>query len=439
VFSAVARGVFRAIAFSSSCRGPQLGSPTAPALRRLLGLGLLLLASAAAASGIGIGTPVEVPWLINDLESATVAVLDDGSFAIASTEITEPQPQQFTVRFLAQFFAADGEPEGDPIALVPDNVALDGGIGTLGDRYFVTWITAAGARAAFYDPRGGAIGSAFPWLLSDIPFYVTHYRFGQAPTWRFLPLTYTFAGFDPENQPFYRISLPVAGPDARLLGPPARLAPSRLSSIEDAAINGSGSFVVLSDQCSKNFQSQKPCVRGLQVFDGAGAPRTPFLTAGVPQNLTSRGAVNGTISTAIGPRGQILLGWVTDVFRPISNLLVRLYDQDGTAISTPLVAAAATAPGPGSLSLEALDDGSFLLFWGVASAAGDALTFYLRRLTADARELLPPVTAASGAITGVRLEINGSGRGVLAWQTRETGPNETFTLHGHASLVTVNP
>jgi hypothetical protein len=99
-----------------------------------------------------------------------------------------------------------------------------------------------GARRVL-QPTGDTPGQPFSWPFSDIPD-AAHYRFGNAPLWRFLPITFASAGLF-EGAPYYRTFLRAAKPNGRLLGSPVELAPQALTFFEDAAINGSGRFVVV--------------------------------------------------------------------------------------------------------------------------------------------------------------------------------------------------
>jgi hypothetical protein len=416
------------------------------AFRRLLktfqcGLGavLALLGPRAAVAEINLGPPVEVPWLAVALpETVSLAVLEDGSFAIAGTEIEQNDSGGETVRFLVQFFAANGAPEGEPVTVLTGDFAIDGGVGSLGDHYLVTWsrFFQGDTRAAFFADAGMRFGRVLAWPYSAIPTFHRYYRYGRAPTWRFLRTVYYQRGSDRDKDPFfYQPRLQVVDGDAQPLGPAAPLAPGRWIAIADLAINGAGRFVVLSAQCARDLNSAKPCVFGMQVFDGPGQPRTPFLNREVPHEVQGGPAI-GRFSIAIAPSGEVALSWVEDLFQPVSRLLARLYDQQGAAISTALPVAEAEAPGPEPLAMRSLDDGNFVLAWSVESLRDRTATLVLRELESGARLPLPAVIAAQGIQGGRWFETNGSGRGIVAWVAQESTPQGPAPK-AHFRLVTV--
>ncbi len=75
---------------------------------------------------------------------ANVAVLEDGSFAIGGTTIipsTDGYPQDGHGQFVVQTYSPAGNPLGAPFMpeLTANPPADNGGIGSLGDHYFVSW------------------------------------------------------------------------------------------------------------------------------------------------------------------------------------------------------------------------------------------------------------------------------------------------------------
>ncbi|HVT60664.1 MAG TPA: hypothetical protein VHR45_19980 [Thermoanaerobaculia bacterium] len=401
-----------------------------------LGVALVLLGPRAAVAEITVGTTVDVPWLAGaQFHSVSVAVLQDGSFAVAGSVLIDPSlPYSFS-QLLVQFFDANGSPRGEPVGL-PGAV---GGVGSLGDHYLVAWsFTTYQSRAAFYSREGTRFGKTISLPYSAIPDFHFYYRYGRWPSFSFLPITYYQNGFEPSRLPMYQPTFQVFGPDAQPLGPSLRLTARRRIYLDDAAINGSGSFVVLWEECSRDFETQKPCVRGMQIFDQAGQPRTPFLTQGIAQYVSSEGGFNGRFAAGIGPQGQVLLTWVTDIFKPVSQLVARLYDQQGSAISAVLPVAGAEVPGPDPLpkGVQVLDDGNFVLSWEIFSPRDGVTTIFLRELATSSQKLAEPVIVVRGALDGRWLELNGAGRGVVVWRTQEQVP--TGPIHAHLSLITVD-
>ena len=161
------------------------------ALRRLVAavcqggwLALLLSGTPAVKAEISIGPQEDVPWLAAVLpETVSLAILADGSFAIAGTEIVEAAPQQEEVSFLVQFFDARGLPKGNPVTVLAGNLAIDGGVGSLGDRYLVTRsrFFERKTEAVFYNGEGTRFGKVLAWPYSAIPSFHLYYRYGQAP------------------------------------------------------------------------------------------------------------------------------------------------------------------------------------------------------------------------------------------------------------------
>jgi hypothetical protein len=401
-------------------------------------LALLLLAPRAAAAAISAGPTIEVPWMqsVDDFAEVTAAVLADGSFAIASTEVFEPAPQEFTVRLQAQFFRATGGALTRPLVLIrPPGVVSYAGVGSLGTRYFLVWQDSKRAHAAFYSEQGTLLGQPFPWPASDIPDFAAYYRFGNAPLWRFLPITYDFAGLY-LDVPYYRIFLRAAQPSGALLGPPVELAPHVLSDLEAAAINGSGWFVVLSTRCAMPPPMVLPCVRGIQIFADAVTPRTPLITADVPQEVG-----NGGFTAGIGPQGQVLLTWVTDLDQPAPRFVARLYDRHGSPASEELQVVTPAAPGlsPLKRGMKALDDGSFVLSWLLHSQVTNTATLFVDRFDPKTKTFEEPVALAEGLITNAVLELNGAGRGVVVWQTQEVDAEGGLISNaGHLRVLLAN-
>jgi hypothetical protein len=420
--------------------------PTGAMLRRLAGV-LLLLAPRTAVAAISAGPQIEVPWLhdVEDFRQATVAVLADGSFAIAGTETLQPDPQQpsfLTIRLQAQFFRANGAAATQPRVLIqfPGEVTF-AGVGSLGDRYLVTWQDSKRAHADLYSPDGLLLDEISPWPYSDVPLFAEFYRFGSAPRWRFLPITYRQAGLDAHGDPFYRIFLQVAAPSGALLGPPVELAPQRLVDIDDAAINGRGTFVVVSHQCSL-VHPRLPCSNGMQLFDGAARPRTPLLTAAVPQDLGPGDTVNIASRVAMNPQGEVLLSWVAghqnDLVR---RLLVRLYDPHGSPLSDALQVTPATAPGPSQLrrGLKALDDGTYVISWLERSPTDETATLFVERFDPRTGRFEEPLAIPIGVDPVALVELDGAGRGVVVWQTRESVGSGRISRQGHLRVIHIHP
>jgi hypothetical protein len=393
---------------------------------------LLLLVPRVATAAISAGPTIDVPWLQGG--EMTAAVLANGSFAIVSRKFDSEAVQ-------AQFFRATGVPQTPPLVLIqppafPPAALASAGVGSLGTRYFLVWqVTKLGpdgfraikhAYAALYGKQGTLLGQPFLWPSSDIENFAGYYRFGSAPRWRFLPITYDFLFRGEDDITYFRPLLRVAEPSEAPQGPPVELGPPVLSNVEDAAINGSGRFVVVAYQCSSFPPPVPPCVRGMQIFHDAVTPLTPFLTADVTQ-------VRRTVFAAIGPQGQVLLNWFTDEGR----LVVRLYDQNGSPASDEMQVTTTPQGDLFSFRMKGLGDGSFILSW-VREPGGDPNrgTLVVDRFDPQTKTFEEPVVIAEGPIAGALLELNGAGQGVVVWQTENTGSGP-LDAKGHLRVIRV--
>jgi hypothetical protein len=331
-----------------------------------------------------------------------------------------------------QFFRPDGAPQTAPTILMQAPATLySAGIGTLGDRYFLAWKNDRSTLAQFYSNEGQPIGAPLRWPYSDIPYFLSYYRFGSAPLWRFLPITYQLKGYDFGGDPIYNTFLRVAAPDGTLLGLPVEQ-----NSLLDAAINGSGRLVVVSLECPP---SGGACQQGLQIFDGALRPQTPFVTAGVPQLGSSHGttALSSIARPAMSPNGQIMLTWIHRPDDAFKQWMARLYDSEGVPLSDALQVSPPLQYTTGVANPIPLTDGSFILSWLVAAPVGLKETFFVERFDPRSMTFDPPVAVLADVnANGVLLQLNGQGRGAIVWQSLAAGASPTV---GHFRVVSLIP
>jgi hypothetical protein len=379
-----------------------------------------LLSSPAAVAAVSAGPPIQVPWLtgINSFNAATtVAVLEDGSFAIAALGEYLVSDTNLATALLAQFFRPDGAPRTRPEILIQSpGVVASVGIGSVGDRYLLFFKNEKRAYARFYSEGGAALGSSIRWPYSDIPYFVTHYRFGGAPLWRFLPITYHLVGHDQDQNPLYKSFVQVADADGLRLGIPVELP------VVDAAINGTGRFAVIESPCSG-------CTLGIQFFDSAVRPLTPLLSAGVPQFLEPDGTQNGEPFAAINNQGQVLVVWATGLEDPAGgHLVARLFNETGT----PAPEVIQLSPPSSSLGLVAepiaLADGSFLVAWSIESALSLETKVVMERVDPRTMSVVESLILAEGDLGNQVLDVDSSGKGVFAWQTLnpDNAPNAAY-------------
>jgi hypothetical protein len=404
-------------------------------------IALLLLAPPPATAAISLGPTIDLPSQAVDLLGATVAVLADGSFAIADYRFDLGFPQ-----YQVQFFSAGGDLLPPVLLQAPvGSTEPPGfvGVGSLGSSYFVVWqpyrlshatgdpVADRHAFAQLYSKKGTPLGRPFPWPSSAVPDFAEFYRFGSAPRWRFLPITYDLLTNDVVDGPIYRVSLRVAEPSKVLQAPPIQLGPPVVSNVEDAAINGTGRFVVVSDQCASYPPPISPCVRGMQIFHDGMRPLTPFLTADVTQT-------HFTVFAAINAQGQVLLNFID----PAGRFVARLYDEHGSPASDEIRADTTQEPfEAGAGEMKGLQDGSFVLGWlvfrGGATGLGEALV--VERFDPQTKTFEEPVVIATSSY-GFRqtvLKLNGDGRGVVVWQNDVTAAG--FPADAHLRLIRVTP
>jgi hypothetical protein len=404
---------------------------------------LVLLIPRAATAAVSVGATIDLPWSQVDFLGGTVAVLANGSFAITTNRVDLLARQ-------VQFFNAAGDPMSalllKPPVVSPEYV----GVGSLGRSYFVTWqdyrssaqspdgwTAYAHAYAQLYSDTGTPLGNQLPWPASGVPDFGEFYRFGSAPRWRFLPITYELLP-DVSNGgfPAYSISLRLAEPNAMLELPPTQLGPPVVSYIEDAAINGSGRFVVDSFQCASYPPPiTPPCVRGIQIFDEVMRPITAFRTADVTQT-------NFTAFAAINAQGQVLMNFINSS----GQVVVRLYDENGSPESQEIPVKMGKLYESYVNEMKGLDDGSFVLAW-IASdpmgplGHGEALV--VDRFDPHTNTFEEPVVIATTSFNfrNAVLKLNGDGRGVVVWESQDVGegPPDFGTFTGHFRLISVTP
>lgn len=396
---------------------------------------LLLLAPPTARAAITLGPTIDLPWSQVDFQGGTVAVLANGSFAITSTRIDLDAHQ-------VQFFSGAGDLLPPSVLKPPvgsHEVTPYIGVGSLGRSYFLVWQdyrfspldgspqAYAHAYAQLYSDKGTPLGAQFPWPSSAVPDFAEFYRFGSAPRWRFLPITYELLPYQCYNFPAYQVWLRAAEPDAILQLPPTRLGPPLASNVEDAAINGRGRFVVDSFQCTDQCPLS-PCLRGMQLFDDAIRPITSFLTADVPQT-------NFRVFAAINGQGQVLLHYYTSSGRNV----VRLYDENGSPASGEIPLRMSRLDESDVGEMKGLDDGSFALAWidqtGSYPSYGSALV--VARFDPQTRTFEKPVLIATSSylFRNARLKLNGDGRGVVVWESQDVN----FQFTGHFRSIDVRP
>jgi hypothetical protein len=362
---------------------------------------------------------IDLPWETQDFSAGSVALLADGSFAVTTNNYDLPADE-------VQFFDAAG-------ALVSTRLLVDylayrgyATVGSLGTSYLTVAQQYRGpypqsanhhAYAQLYDSDGLPLGKQFLWSNSVIANFGQYYRFGSAPRWEFLPITYALAPNLVDNNPNYLSSLRIAEPNRVRTEPPLSLGPPVAIQIEDAAINGDGRFVVVSIAQSGQ--------RGLQVFSRGGKPITPFLVAEVPQTPFS-------VQTAINAQGQVLSSFVDSS----GHDAVRLYDEHGSPASTPIELASGPGPSYRTLDMRGLDDGSFVVGWR-ALPAGGGEAFVVARFDSQGRRFDAPLVIATAPFSFVRavLRLNGDGTGVFVWQS-ESGPLGPYSAHARRITVT---
>jgi hypothetical protein len=374
----------------------------------------------AAGSSVTAGPPIEVPWLtyINS-GVTTVATLDDGSFGIAGITEYLDSNNDLVAALLAQFFRPNGTPQTRPAILIrPPAVVTSAEIGSVGDRYFMVIGGAKRTYARFYSEEGAPLGSSIRWPNSDVEY------FGGAPLWRFLSITYNLTGYDDDQNPLYTVAAQVADADGLRLGVPVKLpVPASALPVQDAAINGTGRFVVIEQPCTPM------CTVGIQIFDSAVHALTPLLSAGVPQSEEPGGVLNSEALAAINNQWQILLVWLTHPDGSFGEKVVaRLFGETGAPASE-VIQLSTPGYGAGLAQPIALDDGSYLVSWRIQFQPSLRSTMFMTRIdpsTMTASE--PTVLAAGDDLGNWAVSVNGSGRGVFTWQTLfpDSAPSGAF-------------
>lgn len=104
----------------------------------------------------------------------------------------------------------------------------------------------------------------------------------------------------------------------------------------------------------------------------------------------------------------------------------------------------AQVPFEGSIGIEGLDDGSFVLAWVGSSplaSYGEALVVEL--FDSRRRTFEEPIVIArtSYAFRNAVLKLNGDGRGVVVWQSQDlgNGPPDFGPFTGHFRMISVKP
>jgi hypothetical protein len=356
-------------------------------------------------------------------------MLADGSFAVASNRLD-------LGTFEVQFFDAESNVI-PPTLFVPPVGSSEGTlgvlVGSLGENYILIRQDfdgleepASGAYAQLYSARGSAVGPQFLWPASDLPNFGDFYRFGSAPLWRFLPITYKYL---PDIGPgqIFRTSLRLGEPNPLPQLPPIQIGAPKVRNIEDAAINGHGQFVVDSFECVSYPPPSPPCTRGIQIFDGATRPLTPFRTGDVTQDELA-------VFTAIDGKGHVLLHFLNSDHRPV----VRLYDAGASPASLQIPLDTLGLPYENYVGLQGLDDDSFLLAFTVTDPQGSSSfgeDLLLTRFDAQARRFDRPIVVATAryAFRKVKMDVNGDGKGVIVWETE--GIDAFGTTAGYFCLL----
>jgi hypothetical protein len=400
----------------------------APVLILLLSL---LAAQHAASAAITIGPTINLPWSQVDFQGGTVAMLANGSFAIASLR---PDLNTFEV----QFFNAVGDLMTPALFIPPVGSSEDTGgvgVGSMGGSYIVVRQDFRGADitqpyahayAQLYSDRGTPLGAQFLWPASDLPNFADFYRFGSAPLWRFLPITYEFL---PDVGPdlTYQVSLRVGEPNPLPQLPPLQVGVPVVSNIEDAAINGRGRFVVDSLQCASYPPPILPCIRGIQIFDDAAKPLTAFRTGDVTQTAFSAFA-------AINAKGEVMLHFLT----PAGRAVVRLYDANASQESAQIPLNTLHLYYETYVGMKGLDDGSFVLAWTARDpqgASGNGEALLIARFDPQSQSFDEPIVIAIASyhFRKAVLNVNGDGRGVIVWETQGIDPFGTTA--GYLRLI----
>ena len=387
-----------------------------------------ILGASAARADILVGPEIDLPFLAGS-NFPSLALLDDGSFAIAGCQFVQ-----------VQAYSRNGLPAGTPFLAEP--ISLYGGVGSLGNRYFLSWQhlspkTGAGTTKAAILSRGGEpLAGPFAWPNSEIEDYFLYYRFGGSPDHAFVPVFYHQDGVDRLDDPIWVPSLLEYGQNAMATGhlaPLAKFQPDWQIYIDDVAVNGEGRIVVLSDQCPVNATLPQQCVRGLQIFGPSGRALSPLLTDGIPQTVDSDGSLIGPAGLGLDPKGELLVLWGIG----LSNftIVAQLFDREGRAISG-LLPATQLDGDVGLFKVRPISDGHFALAWLVLHEDGTETIKVAEFHTATG--FSEPVAIGRGVFPGgfeeLLFSVNASGHGVVAWRTID----ENLFFHGHAKLITFN-
>lgn len=405
-----------------------------------LALALVTAGPRGALAEISVSPPQDLALLSanrGNPDSVSIAVLDDGSFAIGVGRYQRVPPDSLRSQFVIQFYDRNGSPLGAPVAPGGASYVPQGGVGSLGDRYFVTWENSRRVtRSAFYDCRGERLTKPVSWPQSEVLYFQRWYRFAPAPSLRILPLVFRQVGIDSTDSPIFKPILQVFDRRAHPLGTSFDLRPisaNRKIEIETLGINGAGRFVVVSLQCPGSPQSQLACLRGVQVFDRGGRVLSPFLTANVEQLRNENGTAVG-FQAAVREDGAFLLSWVGGRFTETEKLSSRLYDRNGVPNSAAFVLAENPGGTFGATRL-ARSAGVFVFSWEAYSPTLNTSTILLQERSGSTEPDNEPTEVTTDSLAAPHfLAMNSSGRGVIVWSTQHGSDQE-----GRFSRITVTP
>jgi hypothetical protein len=355
------------------------------------------------------------------------AVLDDGSFALAGTAIVPAAGADgATAQFEVQAFSRFGRPLGTPFVAAP--IGGEGGIGALGDRYFVTWRhTASESTFATLLSRTGAVLTApFAWPNSAAAFYEQYYRYGATPAHAFLQVTYRDSGQTLFGHPILTPTVEAHDASARPLGHPARIG----GFLQAVGIDGGGRFVAVEELCPAAASSPAQCGRGVQLFSPGGKAEGALIQDGVPQEVGDDGLLNSEAIVAVAPDGEFLLLWLADVFSDHSTIRGRLFDPYGAPVSEPFSPLHPENQTFAGVSALGMSKGRFLLSWEVGTA-DEVANIYIYALGRCG--LSQPLIIHNIFTDGFVVATNAAGLGMVAWTAID---QQTNAHSGRISLFT---